>query len=79
MHECLGREILPEEYGGLHKLDYEKIYARLYKVNNCSSEKLWFLEENGEEEPIIHKKSCLKETGTKTEKSEKIVEINDID
>lgn len=78
LHECLGREILPTEYGGLNQINYEKIYARLYKVNNCSSEKLWFLE-NPQEESSIPTKSCLKQKGTKSKKSERMVEINDID
>lgn len=31
LHKCLGRDVLPEEYGGLMKLDYDKIYRNLYK------------------------------------------------
>lgn len=63
----------------MKKLDYEKIYARLYKVNNCESEKLWFLDAKEEEASTITKKSCLKNKNNKTEKSEKMVEISDID
>ncbi|XP_063697727.1 uncharacterized protein LOC134828676 [Culicoides brevitarsis] len=31
LHKCLGKEVLPEEYGGNQKLDFDKLIQKLYK------------------------------------------------
>lgn len=51
LHKCLGREVLPEEYGGLKKLDYEKIYGNLYKMDGYFPKEIRFEEEGDDEAP----------------------------
>lgn len=42
LHKCLGKEVLPEEYGGLKKMDYDKIYRNLYKMDDYSPQDIHF-------------------------------------
>lgn len=48
LKEYLGRDILPEEYGGPKgtKLDLEKIYRNLFNANHYYPKEIWFLKDN---------------------------------
>lgn len=47
LHQYLGRDVLPEEYGGPKgkKLDLHKIYRNLFDASHYYPKEIWFLKE----------------------------------
>lgn len=70
LHQYLGRDILPEEYGGPKgkKHDLEKIYRNLFNASQYYPKEIWFLKDECE------KKACLLETKTERRDTQNNVE-----